>query len=154
MNGVSRRKEIKKGEGSVILEKTNVKGKPDVHIVGKIDKKIYSCITDDIATDEVIITEERIAHIMERHPDDYEKFMKYIPDIISAPEYIVEAGKPNTAVILKEIKENGEKFKVILRIKVKADPASYRNSILSFWHVGEITWRKNLKNKKILYSRE
>ena len=145
---------IEKAGDSGIMRETNDKGKADVHIVGKIDKKIYSCITDDIVTDEVIITDERIAHIKERHPDNYEMFMKYIPNIISDPEYIIEAGKPNTAVILKEIDENGKKFKVILRIKVKTDPKNYQNSILSFWYIGETTWRKNLKNKKILYSRE
>lgn len=145
---------IEKDADSGSMRETNDKKKADVHIVGKIDKKIYSCITNDIVTDEVIITDERIAHIKERHPDDYEMLMKYIPDIISDPEYIIEAGKPNTAVILKEIEENGKKFKVILRIKVRTDPDSYQNSILSFWHIGEATWRKNLGNKKILYSRE
>lgn len=37
----------------------------------------------------------------------------------------MEANKPNTGVILKEIEENGEKFKVILRVKVESDPAEY-----------------------------
>lgn len=32
--------------------------------VGKIDREIYKCITADIRTDEVIITEEGIQHIM------------------------------------------------------------------------------------------
>ena len=45
-----------------------------MHIVGRIDRKIYECITDDITTDEVIITEERIQHIVERHPNDYEQY--------------------------------------------------------------------------------
>lgn len=101
-----------------------------------------------------IITPERIQHIEERHPGDYEQFVKYIADILENPDYILEANKPNTGVILKEIEENGEKFKVILRVKVESDPAEYRNSILSFWQIGETTWKKNVKNKKILYKRE
>lgn len=40
--------------------------------VGCIDAEIYSCITERITTSEVIITRERIAHIAERHPGDYE----------------------------------------------------------------------------------
>ena len=78
----------------------------------------------------------------------------YVADILENPDYILEANKPNTGVILKEIEENGEKFKVILRVKVESDPAEYRNSILSFWQIGETTWKKNVKNKKILYKRE
>ncbi len=74
--------------------------------------------------------------------------------MIAEPDYIVQANKANTAVILKEIKENGEKFKLILRIKMQHDPADYRNSVLSFWRIGDTTWRKTLKNKKILYKAE
>ena len=126
----------------------------NVQTVGRIDIEKYRCITDRIATDEVIITPERIQHIEERHPGDYEQFVKYVADILENPDYISEANKPNTGVILKEIEENGEKFKVILRVKVESDPAEYRNSILSFWQIGETTWKKNVKNKKILYKRE
>ena len=45
-----------------------------MHIVGKIDKEIYKCITDDIVTEDVIIIDNQIKHIRERHPNDYEKF--------------------------------------------------------------------------------
>lgn len=126
----------------------------DVYTVGKIDRNIYKCITKDIVTDDVIITDERIQHIKERHPNNYECFCGYIPDIIKNPDYIIEANKPNTAVILKEIEDQGEKFKLVLRLKVKSDPAEYKNSIMTFWHIGDTTWRKSLKNKKILYKHE
>ena len=39
--------------------------------VGYIDIEKYRCITDDITTDEVIITEERIHHIKERRGTDF-----------------------------------------------------------------------------------
>lgn len=82
------------------------------------------------------------------------RFYSYIPEIISNPDYIIEANKPNTAVVLKEIEERGEKFKLVLRIKVQGDPEEYKNSIMTFWHIGETTWRKTLKNKTILYKKE
>ena len=110
-----------------------------MYVVGKIDQEIYQCITNDIVTDEVIITDERIEHIKERHPNDYERFCSYIPEMISNPDYIIEANKPNTGVILKEIEEHGEKFKLVLRIKVQGDPDEYKNSIMTFWHIGETT---------------
>lgn len=125
-----------------------------MHSIGKIDREIYKCITEDIRTDEVIITDERIEHIRERHPDDYERFCSYIPQIIKAPDYIIEANKENTGILLKRIKENGEEFKLVLKIAVKDDPESYKNSVISFWHIGDTTWRKTLKNKNILYRNE
>ena len=147
-------KGLNDGGENAILGETNDKEKADVHIVGKIDKNIYKCITEDIITDEVIITDERIQHIRKRHPNDYERFYSYIPEIIENPDYIIEANKSNTAVILKEIEEQGEKFKLVLRLKVESDPAEYKNSIMTFWYIGDTTWRKSLKNKKILYKRE
>ncbi len=115
---------------------------------------LYQCVSPDIRTSEVIITEERIKHIQEHHPDDYEKYCSYIPLIIADPDYIVEANKANTAVLLKEFTENGEKFKLILRLKTPDVPKEYKNSVISFWCIGKTTWEKTIHNKKILYKRE
>ena len=147
-NGLETKKE------NVILDKKDTKEGIQVHSVGTINRDIYKCITEDIVTDEVIITDERIQHIKERHPNDYERFYSYIPEIINDPDFIIEANKPNTAVVLKEIEERGEKFKLILRIKVQGDPEEYKNSIMTFWRIGETTWRKTLKNKTALYKKE
>lgn len=147
-NGLETKKE------NVILDQKDTKEGIQVHSVGTINRDIYKCITEDIVTDEVIITDERIQHIKERHPNDYERFYSYIPEIINDPDFIIEANKPNTAVVLKEIEERGEKFKLILRIKVQGDPEEYKNSIMTFWRIGETTWRKTLKNKTALYKKE
>ena len=120
----------------------------------ELDIEIYQCVSPDIRTSEVIITEERIEHIRKRHPNDYERFCSYIPRMIAEPDYIVEANKANTAIVLKEFSENGDKFKLILRLKTLGDPGEYKNSVISFWHIGEMTWKKTIKNKKILYKRE
>lgn len=119
-----------------------------------LDMEIYSCVSTDIRTTEVVITEERIEHIKERHPGDYERFCSYIPEIIRVPDYIVATKLTGTAVILREFIERGEKFKLILRLKTSDMPVDYKNSVISFWCVGETTWKKTLKNKKILYKRE
>ena len=125
-----------------------------MQFVGKIDIEKYKCVVSDIKTDEVILTEERIDHIKQRHPDDYERFCTYIPLIVADPDYIIEANKPNTAVILKEVEDAGEKFKLVLRLKVEEDPNEYKNSVMSFWLIGDTTWRKTIKNKKILYKKK
>lgn len=53
-----------------------------MYIIGKINKKIYRCVTNDIITDEVIITDRQIQHIKDRHPNDYERFSKYFYEIV------------------------------------------------------------------------
>ena len=42
--------------------------------IGKLNRDIYKCITDDIVTDEVIITDNQIQHIKDRHPKITEGF--------------------------------------------------------------------------------
>ncbi|MBO6178607.1 MAG: hypothetical protein J6O04_05510 [Selenomonadaceae bacterium] len=126
----------------------------DVHFIGKINKALYSCITDDITTDEVIITDERIQHIKDHHPKDYERFAGYMTEIIAHPDYILAANLPNTAFILKRIEDNRELFELILRLKIKNDPADYKNSVITFLRIKQKKWDKYLRNKKILYSSE
>lgn len=135
-------------------EKTAETAVRDVHSVGKIDIEKYKCVTEDIQTNEVIITEKQIEHIKERHPNDYERFGKYFKIIVEDPDYIIEANKPNTAVILKEIVDNNERFKTILRLITSFDDSKYKNSIITFMKIDEKDWKRIIKNKKVLYKSE
>lgn len=142
-------------EGLTAIEhakQTPLSTKTTVHDVGKIDIEKYRCVTPDIATDQVIITDERIQHIKERHPGDYERYMQYLGDIVAEPDYILEANKPNTAFVLKGFDD--EHFELILKLKIYSDPENYKNSIITFLRVKEKKWNKYLRNKKILYKRE
>ncbi len=136
------------------MKGTNEKEAIVVHTVGKINKEIYKCITADIVTDEVIITDNQIQHIKERHPNDYERFSQYFLEIVANPDYIIEANKPDTAVILKEIVDDGEKFQTVLRLCTSKEPEGYQNSIITFLRIDEKRWNRYLRTKKILYKRE
>jgi hypothetical protein len=125
-----------------------------VYLVGKIDIEIYNCITKDITTDEVIITDKQIDHIKNRHPNDYELFNKYLEKIVEQPDYIIEANKPFTALILKEIQIDNKKFKTVVRLATSNDTPSYKNSIITFMKIDDREWNRILKNKKILYKSE
>lgn len=125
-----------------------------MYLVGKIDIEIYNCITKDITTDEVIITDKQIDHIKNRHPSDYELFNKYLEKIVEQPDYIIEANKPFTALILKEIQIDNKKFKTVVRLATSNDTPSYKNSIITFMKIDDREWNRILKNKKILYKSE
>lgn len=133
---------------------TNEKKGVDVHSVGKINLDIYKCVTTNIVTDDVIITDNQIQHIKDRHPNDYERFSGYLKEIVGAPDYIVETNKPNTALVLKEINSNGEVFKTVVRLATSHDDPNYKNSIITFMKINEKEWNRLLRNKKILYKRE
>ena len=123
-----------------------------MYIIGKIDIEKYKCVTPDITTDEVIITGKQIDHIKERHPNDFERFFTYFKEIVEDPDYIIEANKPNTALILKEIQDSNKQFKTVLRLVTSNDKPEFKNSIITFMKINEKEWNRLLKNKKILYN--
>ena len=108
----------------------------DVHIIGRIDRYIYKCVSEDIRTDEVIITDNQIQHIKERHPNDYERFSEYFSEIVEVPDYIIESPK------------------TVVRLATSGDNPAYKNSIITFMKIDEKEWNRLLRNKKILYKRE
>ena len=119
-----------------------------------LDIEKYKCVAPGIRTSEVIITEERIQHIKSRHPNDFERYSKYLEDILKNPNYILESDMPHTAFILKKYAENGEQFQLILRIVIEGENPKYKNSVITFLRISERTWNKYLRNKKILYKSE
>lgn len=126
-----------------------------MYFIGKINKEIYKCISADIQTDDVIITEERIQHIKERHPNDYERYCGFLKEIVEQPGYIIETNKINTALILKEFEgENEETFKTVLRLVTSTDDAGFKNSVITFMRINKKEWTRLLKNKRILYKRD
>ncbi len=125
-----------------------------VNFVGKIDREIYMCVTRDIVTDDVIITDERIKHTEENHRDDYNNFGRYLSEIVQAPDYIFAGNRPKTALILKYIPEVDERFKTILRLVTPSDDKAFKNSIITFMKTDEKEWSRLIRNKKILYKSE
>ncbi|MCM1439820.1 MAG: PBECR2 nuclease fold domain-containing protein [Roseburia sp.] len=150
----NRRADMDNASKSAIIRSSSAKEEIQVHLVGKINKEIYKCITDDIVTDEVVITDNQIQHIKNRHPNDYERFSQYFSQIVKEPDYIIEANKPDTAVILKEIIDNGEKFQTVLRLCTSKEPEGYKNSIITFLKIDEKRWKRYLRTKNILYKKE
>ncbi len=149
------KKSVEKSNDSGIIKSKEVEtAVSDVHNVGKIDRRIYSCITKDIVTDEVIITDERIQHIKDHHPKDFERYYNYLKEIVTKPKYIIEANKPNSALILKSFSEGKEKFKTVLRIITSTDNIEFKNSIITFMKINEKEWKRLINNKKILYKSE
>jgi len=126
----------------------------DVRKVCDLDIETYRCVTPDIRTSEVIIADERIAHIRERHPNDYERYAQYLTEMIQRPQYILEDQVPATAVILQEFSEAGEHFRLVLKLAIVEDGTAKKNSIITFLKISEKKFKKYLRNKIVLYKRE
>lgn len=124
-----------------------------MRFVGEIDKNIYKCITKDIITDIVIITEKQLEHIVERHPEAYELLTLYFNDILDNPDYIIKDVRANTGLIIKRIEQENVSTQMVLRIVTKEDEEGYCNSVISCWRISENRLNNYLRNKEILYIR-
>lgn len=119
----------------------------------KLDMELYKVVSENISSDEVIITERAVAHIQKEHPGDYEIYSKYFSEIITAPDYILAANKPNRAMLLKEIETEDRKLKLILQIKTSSDPEGYKNSVVTFNSISEKRYEQYIRNGEILYKK-
>jgi hypothetical protein len=144
----------KSGKGGIINAKEVEMVGNDVHFVGKIDVEKFKAVSNNIITNDVIITDERIQHIKERHPNDFEQYCQYMQEIVSNPDYIVEANKPKSALLLKSFYEDNKYFKAVLRLITSTDDFDFKNSIITFMKIDEKEWNRIIKNKKILYKQE
>lgn len=125
-----------------------------MYTVGRISRQLYGCISEDIVTDEVIVTEQQLRHIRERHPDTYEQLKKYIADTLENPDYILEDKHENTGLVIKKLGVEAKWGQMVLRLCTSKDEPEYKNSIISYWKISDKRLQSYLRNKKILYKKE
>jgi len=119
---------------------------------GKIVRIMYAKISTSITTDEVIITTERIEH-SNLHGNAYEKYGKYIPDVLADPDFIFRDKKPNTAVLIKQIVQEKNNLQLVLRLHVPQDDPQYKNSVISFWDISDKRRENYERNKDVIYKK-
>lgn len=145
---------VAKSGKHVIIKAETTKEVAGVHVVGKIDRKIYKCITEDIVTDEVIITDERIQHIIDRRGNEfYEKYGDKFISILQEPDFIFK-DKENTALVCKEFEIDSKYVNLVLRLVVSTDDPEYKNSIITAVGESAKRFRQRLRNNKPLYKKE
>lgn len=146
--------ELKTQAKSVTITENAKASDNGVRTICKLDRNIFSCITKDIVTDEVVLIDERILHIKDHHPNDYERFGKYMVEMIEHPDYIIEANrdKDKSGLILKEFTESDEQFRLVLRLVTSTDKSGLKNSVITFQYVKKKEYDRLIRNKKVLYN--
>lgn len=122
--------------------------------IGKIDRNKLGKYRDIVVTEDVILTEERIKHIQEHHPGDYENYGFYIPEILSSPDYIINDSKnSNTVLYLKTIEGNHKNIQIVVKLNTNQKAINKQNSILTFWKVKTSTYNQMVRNKEIIFAK-
>lgn len=126
-----------------------------MHIVGKIDIDKYKNVTEKkIMTDQVIITDDRIQHIINRRGKGfYDTYGVYFAEIVTDPDHIFKDEHSNTAIVCKSFEHNGRSVNIVLRLAVEGDDPNHKNSIITAILENEKRFAQRLRNNTPVYSR-
>ncbi|MCC8051740.1 MAG: hypothetical protein LIO99_05230 [Clostridiales bacterium] len=121
--------------------------------LGTMDIRLLEIEFGKLQTDEIIITEERLRHVKERHPEDLHLFEKYGKECISNPDYIIKDLK-NTGTVFIVKKLSDTNINMVVRVALETDEQGYKNSIMTFYRLREKNLRKIIFKNKQLYKKE
>ena len=142
---------LKSGTISTVIKEGTVK---DVHFVGKIDKEIYKGVANNIITDDVIITDNRIEHIIERRGKEfYETYKDYFPQILSDPDYLFKDKQKNTAIAVKTFNNGENTVNLVVRLIVEGEDPLFKNSIITAIIENKKRYEQRLRNNKPVYKK-
>ena len=132
-----------------------------MQFIGKINTKMFELISNDIITDEVILTDKQRMHINERHPEILIKYEGFFFFFIENPDFIIKDNtRENTALLFKTINNNSENKKisenvnVVLKLAVENNSIYNKNSIITCIPIGKNRLRSYINNGKIIYKNE
>ena len=127
----------------------------NVRELGNLSKEIYKCITDEIDTERVIITEEQLNHIANHHPEAYDSVVKEVQNAIAKPDYIIkDKNKKDTGLVVKRVSIEDSYVYLVLKICTDSKGGRLANSIISGWHISRKRLQNYLRNCTILYKGE
>lgn len=99
----------------------------------------------------VELTEERMEHIRQHHPDDFELCVSHIETVIENPDLILEDHKnPFTAMFISSFTDLG--VNVVIKLALSNDPKD-RSFIVTVHPVGERSIHKLEKKNKVIYKK-
>lgn len=121
--------------------------------IGTIKIERFKEISSNIITDEVILTPERLEHILKRHKEDWELYFDKMSDIIIEPDYILKDSKnKETAMVIKHI--DNTNVNIIIRLAVVNDDIHCKNSIMTLYRIRDKNLKKLIEKNKIVYKKE
>ena len=131
-------------EGNLMTEMRNL---------GKINVEAFEKEFGKIQTDEIIITNERIIHIRERHPEDYALFEKYGKECVVFPDMVIRDIKhKGTVYMVKQLQDTN--LNVVVRVVLETDDSKLKNSVMTFYRIREKNLKKLIAKNGLLYKKE
>lgn len=123
-----------------------------VNHVGNLDPELLKQKWSNIKP-RVVLTDERVNHILEGHKEDFEKYGGFIRHVIESPAYILEDRKnENTALYIG--KADDSSISVVVKIAFINDAEDVSSSVITMYRCGEKRIRRLVKSYPLLYKRD
>ena len=124
-----------------------------LRVLGRIDERALKKEFGDLRTEEVIVTEERIKHIQERHSQDVTLFELYGKETVSEPDLIIKDGKnKGTVFMIKYLPDCN--INVVVRLVLETEDEGLKNSVMTVYRIRTRNLEKLLKKNKVIYRKE
>ena len=124
-----------------------------VRVLGKIDLKPLEEAFGEIQTDEIIITNERVEHIFERHREDYALFLQYGVLTVMQPDVVIKDHK-NVGTVFMVKKISNMNVNAGVRVALSTDKKGLKNSVMTFYRLRDKNLGKIMERNEVLYSNE
>lgn len=117
--------------------------------ITNLDKNKLGKYKDNLLTEEVILTDERLyGHILLYHEEEYKQLKPYIKNIIDDPDYIIEDNRhKDTMIYLKHIHRIEKSSRVVIKLALVQDDEHNKNSIITLMKLNKRTWNQTIKNR-------
>lgn len=124
----------------------------EITILGKVNKALLEKEFGEIQTDEILITNERMDHIKQRHPEDYEFFEKFGIQSVTDPDLIIKDSKnEGTVFMIKKLLDTN--LNVVARLALENDKPGFKNSVMTFYRIRERNLKKMIEKNTLLYKK-
>lgn len=121
--------------------------------LGRINTQPLEKEFGKLKTDEIVVTDERLEHIRNRHPEDFELFEQYGTSTVETPDLIIRDEKSeNTVFMVKRLDTTN--LNVVAKLILDTDNNDYKNSVMTFYRIRDKNLKKIENRNKTLYKRE
>ena len=140
-------------ENGNLYENTPVGDKGYVQYIGQITRAHLGDMATSISTQDVVLTDERRRHIIDRHKDDYPAFKDNVLRILQEPNTVlVDEKNVHTVMYIGELDDSH--LNIVIKLVLSEEITERKNSIMTAYKLGNKTLRRLKKKNRILYNKE
>ena len=121
--------------------------------IGQITRAHLGDMATSISTQDVVLTDERRRHIIDRHKDDYPAFKDNVLRILQEPNTVlVDEKNVHTVMYIGELDDSH--LNIVIKLVLSEEITERKNSIMTAYKLGNKTLRRLKKKNRILYNKE